>query len=99
MGVVRSTSAQDFLEKGGAIAMNSERHLYCLSLMLALMFDAMSSSSSASQIIRGTIGSTFVSRSTLVKGESAVESCAVLVVEEDAEVEADEDSSSGTDAF
>ncbi|KAJ9700857.1 hypothetical protein PVL29_006268 [Vitis rotundifolia] len=88
IGAARGTFAQDFLAGGGLIAIDSERHLRCLSLKSTLKF-----------IIRGTTSSTPVSGLAPKEGVSTVESCSVLAAEEDAEVEVGGDSSGGASTF
>ncbi|KAJ9693116.1 hypothetical protein PVL29_012027 [Vitis rotundifolia] len=98
-GTMRGTSSQDFLVGGEATAMDSERCLRCLSLKPALKFATMSSSSSASQIIQSTIGSTSVFGSVLAESESAIESCVVLAAKENVEAKVGGDSSGEDDTF
>lgn len=99
-GVEQGTSAQDFLLGKGVITIDLERRLRCLSLKPTLRFAAMSSSLSASHIIRGIIGSTSDSVSIPTKGVSIVESCLVLAVEEDVErAKAHRDAGGRADTF
>lgn len=60
----------------------------------------MSSSPSASHMMQGTTGSTFISGSVPTEDESAAESDSVLAAEEETEeVEAGGDASGGVGAF
>lgn len=99
MGVRRGTFGQDFLVGGGANVIDSERCLFCLSLKLTLTFVVISSSFFASQMIRGTIGSTSISCLVPAEDKSVAESCSVLATEEHAEAKASEDESARANTF
>lgn len=60
---------QAFLERVGLIIMDSDRRLRCLSQNLTLKLEVISSSSSSSQIIRGTTWSNPASGSSVEDGD------------------------------
>ena len=63
--IARIGSRQAFFEGVGLIVMDSDKHLHCLSQNSALRLEAISFSSSSSQIIGGTSRLTLVSSSLL----------------------------------
>lgn len=76
-----------------------ERRLLCLSLKPTLTSVFISSFFFASQMIRGTIGSTSISCLVPVENKSVAESYSVLAAEEHAEAKASEDESARANTF
>ena len=72
-----------FLIKHSLYFLNLDRRLHCLSLNLALRFATMSSSSSFSQTIRGTTGSTSASSLVLAVDRSTSVLGSMLATEDE----------------
>lgn len=74
---------QGFLVGEGMIVIDLDRHLHCLSLYPTLMFVTMSSSSSSSQMMGGTISPTSTSGSMLEVDSLTSMSISMLVIEDE----------------
>lgn len=90
---------QDFLVGGGVNVIDSERCLLCLSLKPTLTSVLISSSFFASQMIRGTIGSTSISCLVPAEDKLVAKSCLVLAMEKHAEAKAGKDESARANTF